>query len=336
MGRPRKRRKETGEHDQSNIEEGAGMNSQDPLQDFSQDNIYASFSDPFPHVDFPFDLSAPEPLSDVDITTWDAEGRMDPNPFGDLGGFPAHIQSPTSFMNTDDITNLLPSDQSPLQASQPFSQGEAIPNLSSCTCLPNLYTTISSFQPLPKPSFPLTLGTLENATTLSRDVVRCKECPKTHVSALQNLMLLSTLLALIVNEYSKLLDHIDGRAAREETIILRMGERFTTETMHLHTGTPDCPMGFNLELSGAEWCKMARKAVKQAVIGSDHSTRESFTSMLDEMEQRQNAWHAKSGRAEQNGQCKDCGQQERSDMVGTFSCLQMVNNIKRLLQALNL
>ncbi|MCJ1469103.1 hypothetical protein MMC07_007736 [Pseudocyphellaria aurata] len=333
MGRPRKRRKETGEHDQSNMEEGAGMNSQDALQDFSQDNTYASFSEPFPPVDFPFDFSASEPLPDVDIATWAAAGGMDPDPFGEIGGFPAPIQSPTSFMNNDDITNLLPSTPSPLQASQPSSQEEPTSNLPSCKCLPNLYASISSFQPLPKPSFPLTLGTLANATTLSRDVVRCKECPKTHVSALQNLMLLSTLLALIVNEYSKLLDHIDGRAAREETIVLRMGERFSTETMHLHTGTPDCPMGFNLELSGAEWCKMARKAVKQAVIGSDHSPRDSFTSVLEELEQRQNAWHAT---AEQHGQCKDCGQQERSDVVGTFSCLQMVNNIKRLLRGLNL
>lgn len=312
------------------------MNRQGPLQDSSQDNAFASISDAFSLDDFILDLPAPDPLPDVDSTSWDATGMVDRNYYGNPGGFPIHTPTPTSFINTDNITNLLPSTQPPFQASQPLSNGDAIPNLPSCTCLPNLYTFLSSFQSLPTPSFPLTLGTLEKATTLSRDVVRCEECPKTHVSQVQNVMLLSTLLALIVNEYSRLLAHIDERAAREETITLRMGERFSAETMHLHTGTPDCPMGFNLELSGAEWCKLARQAVKQAVVGSDHSTRESLTGVVEEMEQRQTVWHTKPGLAQQHGQCKDCPQQERSDSVGVFTCLQLVNNIRRSLQALDL
>lgn len=342
MGRPRKRRREADEHDQSIVDTGAGfpegveMNRQHPWQDSSQDNAFGSISDAFPLDDSIFDLSALEPLPDVDSTAWDANRVVDRSHFGDLEGFPVHIQSPTSFMNTDNITNILPSIQPPFQTSQPSSNGATIPNVPSCTCLPNLYTCLSSFQSLPTPSFPLTLGTLEKATTLSRDVVRCEECPKTHVSSVQNVMLLCTLLVLIVNEYSRLLAYIDERAAQEETITLRLGERFSAETMHLHTGTEDCPMGFNLELRAAEWGKMTRKAVKQAVVGSDHGTRESFTGVIEEMERRQVSWHTKSGPAEQFGQCKDCAQQERSDAVGPFTCLQMVDNIRGHLQALNL
>ena len=324
MGRPRKRQREADEHDQSIdkagavFTEGAEMQRpEDPPQHSGQDNAFASILDAFPLDDFNFDLSAPEPLADVDSTAWDAAGMVDWNHFGDLGELPVHIQSPARVMNTDNITNPLPSTQPSFQASQSSSNVEAIPNVTpNCTCIPNLYTSLSSFQSLPSPSFPLTLGTLEKATTLARDVVRCEECPKTHVSALQNLMLLSTLLALIVNEYSRLLAHIDERAAREETITLRIGERISTETMHLHIGTPDCPMGFNLELSGAEWSKVARKAIKQAVVGSDLSTRESFTGVIEEMEQRQHSWHAKGGRAEQHGECKDCVHQESSAAVG--------------------
>lgn len=325
MGRPRKRQREADEHDYE--AEGVLQRPQDSGQ-------YASISDAFPLDVFNFDLSAPDPL---DSTAWDAAGMVDWDHFGDLGELPVQIQSPARVVNTDTITNPLSSTQPPFQASQSSSRVEAIPNVTpSCPCLPNLYTSISSFQSLPIPSFPLTLGTLEKATALSREVVRCKECPKTHVSALQNLMLLSTLLALIVYEYSRLLAHIDERAAQEETITLRMGERASTETMHLHTGMPDCPMAFNLELSGAEWSKVARKAVKQAVVGSDLSTRESFTSVVDEMEHRQHGWHAKAGRAEQCGECKECVQQESSDAVGAFTCLQLINNIRRSLQALNL
>lgn len=341
MGRPRKRRRETDEHNLSVVDteggfpESVGMNRQDPWQDSSQDNAFASISDAFHYDDFIFDLSAPEPLANVDSTAWDAAGVVDQNLFGDLGGFATPIQSPASFLNTDNITNIVPSTQPPIQASQPFSDSEASPNVHSCTCLPDLLTSLSSFQSLPTPSFPLTLGTLEKATTLSRDAVRCEECPKTHVSALQNMMLLSTLLSLIVNEYSRLIAHIDERAAQEETITLRMGD-VSPEKMHLHTGTANCPMGFNIELSSTEWCKIARKAVRQAVVGSDHSTRESFTGVIEELNQRQTAWHTGSGRAEQRGQCKDCAQQERSEAMRPFTCLQLVDNIGRSLQALNL
>lgn len=338
MGRPRKRRRETEEHTvdtTAGVPEGVGMNWQDLLQGSSQDPASPSALDAFPLDDFLFDLSAPEPLPDVDSTALDT-GLLDQNHFADLESFPVHIQSPTSFMNTDNIPNLLPSTQPPFQASQPFSHREAIQNNPSCTCLSNLYSALSSFQSLPPPSFPLTLGTLEKATTLSRDIVRCEECPKKHVWAVQNSMLVSTLLSLIVNEYSRLLAHIDERVAREETITLRMGERFSPETLHLHTGTSDCPMGFNLELSGAEWGKITRKAVKQAVVGSDHSPRESFTVLIEKLEQRQIAWHNKTGQAEQCEQCKDCVQQERSDTVGPFACLQIINNIRRSLQALKL
>ena len=341
MGRPRKRRREADEHDQSIVDTaadflgGVGMNRQDHLRDSIQDSAFASISAALPLDDFMFDLSAPEPLPYVDSTAWDAAGVVDGNHFGDHGGIPVRVQSPTSSMNTDNVMNPLPSTQFPLRAPQPFSNEEAISNVSTCTCLPTLYSYLSSFQSLPIPSFPLTLGILEKATTLSRDIVRCKECPKTHGSALQNLMLLCTLLALIVNEYSRLIAHIDDRAAREGTITMRMGDT-SPERMHLHTGTPDCPMGFNLELSGAEWRKMARKAVKQAVAGSDHAIRGSFTGIIEELEQRQRTWHTKSGQAEQHGQCKDCAQQEPSDAVGQSTCLHMVNNIRRSLQALNL
>lgn len=338
MGRPRKRRRETEEHTVetgAGVPDGVGMNWQDLLQDSTRDPTFSSTLDAFPLDDFLFDLSAPEPLSDVDSRALDT-GVLDQNHFGDLEGFPVHIQSPTSLINTDNIPNPLPSTQPPFQASQPLSHREAIQSNPSCTCLSNLYSALSSFQSLPPPSFPLTLGTLEKATTLSRDIVRCEECPKKHVWAVQNLMLLSTLFALIANEYSRLLAHIDERVAREETITLRMGERFSPETLHLHTGTSDCPMGFNLDLSGAEWGKITRKAIKQAVVGSDHSPRESLTGLIEKLEQRQIAWHTKTGQAEQYEQCKDRVQQERSDTVGPFMCLQIINNIRRSLRALNL
>lgn len=50
--------------------------------------------------------------------------------------------------------------------------------------------------------------------------------------------------------------------------------------MHLHTGRLDCPMGCNILLDGAEWSKMAREAVRDAVYGSESG---SVEKLLEEL-----------------------------------------------------
>ena len=159
----------------------------------------------------------------------------------------------------------------------------------TCTCLPNLYSTLASFQSLPRPSFPYTLGLLKNAVRLGHGVVLCQICPTTYNTGVQNAMLLGTLVQLVLNEYAKLLKHIEQRAANEDRIAFRFGEHSTSLDSR-HTGTPDCPMGINIDLSGEEWQMLARKAIKQGVVGSSNSA-DSLMALIDAMKARQQTLH---------------------------------------------
>ena len=159
----------------------------------------------------------------------------------------------------------------------------------TCECLPNLYSTLASFQSLPQPSFPYSLGLLRNAVRLGHAVVRCQICPKTYNTGVQNVMLLGTLVQMISNEYPKLLKHIEQKSANEDKITFRVGEHSVSLDSR-HTGTPDCPMGINIDLSGAEWQMLARKAIKQGVLGSSNST-DSLMALVDAMRERQQSLH---------------------------------------------
>lgn len=159
----------------------------------------------------------------------------------------------------------------------------------SCSCLDELHSILMSLQPFPSPSFPSLRGPLVRATNLARAVVRCPFCPRDYPSALQNLMLLNTLLPLVTHGYAELLTHIQERAGQGSRITYRVGDT-SQSNAHLHTSAPDCPMGFNIELDSDEWAAMARKVVKQDVYGNAQSA-DSLLSVVEELEQRQQNWH---------------------------------------------
>lgn len=117
--------------------------------------------------------------------------------------------------------------------------------------------------------------------------------------------------------------------------------------MHLHTGTLDCPMGYNILLDGAEWSKMAREAVRDAVHGSESG---SLEKLLGELIQRQNEWHtcpeaercargilplAECMNLREGGGVSDVGGGGAREEEG-YTCLQMIDNIKRSVQRLGL
>lgn len=201
-----------------------------------------------------------------------------------------------------------------------------------CKCLSSLYSTMSSLQTLPPASFPYTMGILTKASTVARDAIRCQRCPAVYATALQNLMLLCTLLPLIAHEYGKLLNHIDTRASKGDSISFRMGEN-SIDQIHLHTGTLDCPLSFEVEFSAAEWRAMARKAVRQRVIGSS-SFDISVLGLIVELEDRQRSWHAKPMVAEfKHGiSCMEhsCSVDEK------HTCLQMIFRAKAVVEGLHL
>ena len=222
----------------------------------------------------------------------------------------------------------LPGDQPTTSVADP---NDAM-SVSGCKCLSSLYSTLSSFQTLPPPSFPYSMNILTKATTVAYDAVRCQRCPFAYASALQNLMSLCTLLPLVVHEYGKLLKHIDERSSKECSIRFRMGE-YSMDQLHLHTGTPDCPLSFDAELSGVEWRSMARRVIKQRVMGGA-GLEVSVWGLLNELDERQRDWHAKPRLAEfKHGlSCMEdsCSIDEK------HTCLQMVSRVRAAIEVLGL
>lgn len=213
------------------------------------------------------------------------------------------------------------------------SEGLA-PSLSDqgCSCLSKLYSTLASFQSLPLPSFPFSMGLLTKATKVAEEACLCKHCPTQYASALQNLMLLSTLLPLIAHEHGRLLAHIDGRASKGGLITLRVGEKEkSSEHVHSHTGTFDCPMAFDMDLSADEWRSMARKAIARRVIGSNET---SVLGVLNSLECRQKHWHEHPILVEfQHGSnCHEHG----TEVGDEHACLKMLTIVRRSIEALKL
>jgi len=339
MGRPRKRQREQEEENTSQQDGSAATGQPDaqmdtstliPSQSVSQDPAF----DLLPAEGL-FDLhdgltNVPQPSSffaDVnDVTSFVQDGRW--NLYGTQDGpcassFQAPLdQNPMGSLSCPD---KFPSEASPEGQPVTFTQ-------TGCSCLPSLYSTLSSFQSLPLPSFPFSMGVLTRATRVAQDACRCKQCPIQYASALQNLMLLSTLLPLIAHEYSKLLAHIDDRASRGGTITFRIGEKENTlGHMIRHTGAVDCPMSFDMEMSTEEWRSMARKVIKKKVMGPDDT---SVLGVLNDLESRQRHWHEHPIVIEfHHG--KHCA--EHGPEVGDeHACLQMLTRVKHSIDALKL
>ncbi|KAL9035041.1 MAG: hypothetical protein Q9214_006772 [Letrouitia sp. 1 TL-2023] len=199
-----------------------------------------------------------------------------------------------------------------------------------CSCMQDLYSTLSSFQSPPPPSFPSSLAPLLKATTIAREVVRCSLCPLEYNTAVQNLMLLSTLLPLIAHEYGRLLNHIGEKAKEGGTLTYRVGDR-SPENLSLHTGTEDCPMGFNIELDAEDWATMARKVIKQEVHGTSENSK-SLSQVVDELGQRQQFWHSLRGALSTDEQ-PSCKQQTNQ---GGQICMQLINNVRQEIDRLGL
>ena len=285
MGRPRKRRREDEENiyaameglrgagNSSNRLEGAQYESQH-LDDFSSHSSLGMGSLSFPNIGFDTDGYQVDNL-DLQVQ------HSDP-----LSGYRAWDAS----QHVDGISSYEATEPTQLQRSPSKIGHDNIGSApTTCACLPNLYSTLASFQSPPQPSFPYSMGLLRDAVRLGHTVVRCQICPKTYNTGVQNIMLLGTLMQMISNEYSKLLKHIEERSANEDKITFRVGEHSSILDSR-HTGTPDCPMGINIDLSGAEWQMLARKAIRQEVVGSSNNT-ESLMALIDAMRKRQQSLH---------------------------------------------
>ena len=274
MGRPRKRRRD---YDQVQEGDGSGQNAASGASPGEETSQSLFTVDPLPPLNSNVTEAFPTP--DLNSTLLDFDFSQD------LGADPT-----LSFLLPPQLQGPPPQQSSAYQGSGELP-GSVLPtgHPTACRCLSKLYVMLAAFQSSAPPSFPYTLSVLKRASKLAEDIVKCPYCILEHNSALQNSMLLGTLVNIIIGEYKRLLEHIDDRGASNEKFPLRMGEN-APETAHLHTGTADCPMGIDLELSGQEWRLLARKAVSREVNGGSGQT--GLFQIITDMRTRQIAWHS--------------------------------------------
>lgn len=206
-----------------------------------------------------------------------------------------------------------------------------------CSCLPKLYAVLASFQSMPAPSFPYSMGTLKKANRLGHEVVRCQICPQTYNTAVQNSMLLGTLLQMVNNEYAKLLKHIDERSATGDKIPFRVGEP-SSPCDSRHTGMPDCPMALNIDLSGEDWRMIARKAIRQEILGNTDSN-EGLAGLVDAMRNRQTIWHERyASEVHAAGHDHSAATHGQNGDEANRICVQVayIDQLKKSLEILNL
>lgn len=155
-----------------------------------------------------------------------------------------------------------------------------------------MFLTISGLQSLTSFAFPSVLPQLHQAIVTANEVVYCQECPKRADTALQNVTLVNSLLSSIGERFQRLLESIEIEAAQAEqegtTKEFRLGD--VSIPPHEHTGTPDCPGNFSVQLEAQEWRRLAKKTVKAEVMGNG-TGRTNLVGVLDAMEARQKRWH---------------------------------------------
>ena len=323
MGRPRKRRREEEEVSHDITEDSRGTDNIDSPFEISQ-SVHQLLAD--------FSSNSSSGIADLgytdlgfEMTDYQENASNHEIPQGTA---PPLFPDFTAWESSQDIEWQFPS-----SAGDPT----LLETPTTCSCLPNLYSTLASFRSMPAPAFPYSLGVLKKPVRLGHTVVQCQICPKAYNTGLQNAMLLGTLVQMISNEYAKLLRYIDQRSVRDEKITFRVGEH-SSPMDHRHTRTPDCPMAISIDLSGDEWRTLARKAVRQEVVGNVDST-DSLIALTDAMRKRQENLH-EIFQSDTHVACRD---QDVATNVqigdkSHSSCLQItfIDQLRRSLEAFQL
>ncbi|KAL9078436.1 MAG: hypothetical protein Q9157_002625 [Trypethelium eluteriae] len=167
----------------------------------------------------------------------------------------------------------------------------------------------------------------------AEEVLTCEECPKDFSTASQNLHMTCALLGTIGNGFRQLLKGIDQEAAfaeaRGEKKALRVGD-MNVANSHLHTGTLDCPMGFNVEIAASEWRELARKAVIASFNGMNGAT--GLMDIVQKLEERQRARHFSSDveHYQPSGSHHTAGNSECEDPI----CVKMVTQTRQVIEVL--
>jgi hypothetical protein len=197
----------------------------------------------------------------------------------------------------------------------------------TCTCLSIMYLTLTELQTLPSFSFPAVIPPLRHAMNTTSSIIHCEKCPQGVFSTIQNVQSLSALLSAIAERLHRVLFNIEEEAERLE----RTGEKkpfrvgdSSPALQHLHTGTPDCPMGFNIHLDGKDWKALAKKALRTEVMGGG-SNPTPFNGLLDQFEERQHRWHKSDRNMDER---KRIFGEHNMCRPGDAQCVRTINHIR--------
>lgn len=167
-------------------------------------------------------------------------------------------------------------------------------NIGPCSCLSLTYLTLTELQSVPTFSFPQVIIPLRKAMSALSDLIHCSQCPKEVFSAIQNLQSVVSLFKAITERFNKVLLEVNAEADRLEhegkKKPYRIGDN-NPALFHLHTGTLDCPMGFNIELEARDWKKIVKTALRTEAYGGGSNPRP-LMDLLKEIEARQERWHS--------------------------------------------
>ncbi|CAI9633704.1 unnamed protein product [Alternaria burnsii] len=194
------------------------------------------------------------------------------------------------------LWNLAPDIQPDIQPIGSHHTFSDQPTTGQCSCLTTTWLTLTELQAVVTFHFPQVVLPLRKAMTSLSELIHCKQCPRESYSAIQNVQSIVSVMKAVVERFNKVLIEVDREALRlEETgqkKPYRIGDN-NPALQHLHTGTLDCPMGFNIEIEGKDWKKLVKTALKTEVYGGGSNPRP-LLDLVKESEARQESWHTKS------------------------------------------
>jgi len=162
----------------------------------------------------------------------------------------------------------------------------------SCSCLANMYLSVTNVQSSSHMGFPFALGPLRAGMITADKLVNCDRCTNELSLVQQNILLLNALLSALAAGFDKLLQSINAEASRAQNEnvkkSIRMGDT-SVQNAHLHTGSLDCPGAFYVELDAQEWSSVAKRVVSKEIF-EDLGTL-TLENLLTTLETRQKEWH---------------------------------------------
>ncbi|KAL1792097.1 hypothetical protein ACET3X_009848 [Alternaria dauci] len=290
MGRPRKRMRE----DEADEPTGLSAVVQDEHADVWND---------FPGMSNFTDLNSltsPSLLQDVQSSDGSAGNEIiTPQPHELIPQDQFEVPSGCNNAYTLDTTmdpllwNLAPDIQPDIQPIDSHDTFSSQSNTGQCSCLTTTWLTLTELQAVVTFHFPQVVLPLRKAMTALSELIHCDQCPRESYSAIQNVQSIVSVMKAVVERFNRVLIEVDREAVRlEETgqkKPYRIGDN-NPALLHLHTGTLDCPMGFNIEIEGKDWKKLVKTALKTEVYGGGSNPRP-LLDLVKESETRQENWH---------------------------------------------